>query len=1077
MKKLLFSITLFMLIICGASAQVTTSSIVGHITSSGHAVEGVMVKITHEPSGSITGSYTNSKGWFHIQNLQAGGPYSVEFSLLGYQSQIHNNITLPLGETYTLNIKLQKANMELDEVSISATGKPSFENAGGTIHVTTQELSTLPSINRSIEDVLLLSPLSGAGNTFAGTDGRYNNILVDGASFNNGYGLSSKLTPGGDNAQPFSLDAVEAVQVSIAPFDIRHSHFTGADVNIVTRSGDNSFRGSAYAFLRPKALNGHLVGDELVPNANNSFSQLYGFRLGGPLIKNKLFFFVSGEYERASLPGNEWQPSTDGIANPSRKISRTSIEDLETVHNYLMEHYGYDAGSYLNTDNLFNDNYKFLAKINWNISQNHKVVLRYNMVRSGSDQLVNAQSAPIRAYSDRNSANAIAFSNTNYSLVDLIHSITGEWNAIFSSKVSNKLIANYSYIRSKRNSPSALFPFVDIWQDGDQYMSFGYEPFSYGTDLVNHVAEITDNVNIFLGKHTLTAGASFNYLGYQNNYRQYGLGYYRYNSLEDFLQGYNANVFPLTYPYDEDAAMFRLDFGIGAAYLQDEWRPSERFTLNYGLRLETPLYFNRLQDNAAIDALTFQDGHQMDVGSWPQSQPQLSPRIGFQWRIPKGQYTMQVRGGTGLFTGLLPFVWMNEQPSLSGMLQNMVISTQGNIPLIADYQTLLQQYPDIFPDQAAEQAPSKFCEVDKHFRLPQIWRSNLAFDLHLPKDFVLTVEALYSKDVNAVMQRNINEADPTTTFTGSDQRSSWWLTDSSSQRRLVGNYDAYLITNTRKGYKYSLSVQLSKKFSHGISAMAAYTYNISKNVTDNLGTSSSSRWKNNVAVNSLNDEELGHSAYAVPHLVLGALSWRIEEAKHLAFTISLIYRGSAQGRYSYIYANDMNGDGNASDLLYIPANANDLLFVPTSTMSTEEQQAAFWHTVEADPYLSRHKGQYAQRNGKVGPWISRLDIRILQDLFSNFGTDRRYTLQLSLEVNNLANLLNCRWGCYRIHGLGNASYNTIALLKYAGTDETGAPTYQLNASSLDSFRDNNQWLRDVSVTSTWRCMIGLRLLF
>ncbi|MCQ2284674.1 MAG: TonB-dependent receptor, partial [Bacteroidales bacterium] len=1002
------------------------------------------VKVTHDPSGSITGTFSNEDGWFNVPDLRAGGPYTIEISLFGYHPEVFQDITLPLGEVVTLTVSLQKSDMQLDEVTIS--GKPLNPNPGSTIHVAAREINTLPSINRSIEDFLLLSPYAGSGNTFAGTDGRYNSIMVDGASFNNGYGLSSKLTPGGDNAQPFSLDAVEAVQVSVAPFDIRRSHFTGADVNIVTRSGDNTFKGSAYTFLRPKSLNGHLVGDETVSNANNSSSQLYGFRLGGPIVKNKLFFFVSGEYQ-------------------------------ESPSNFLLENYGYEAGDYLNIGKLCNDNYKLLAKLNWNLGQQHKFVLRYNLVRSGSDQLVNAQSAPIRAYSDRNSANAIAFANTNYSLVDFIHSVTGEWNAIFSAKVSNKLLANYSYIRSKRNSPSALFPFVDIWEDGDQYMSFGYEPFSYGTDLVNHIVEVTDNVNIFLGKHTLTAGASFNYLGYQNNYRQYGLGYYRYNSLDDFLQGRNASVFALTYPYDENATLFRLEFGIGSAYVQDEWRPTERFTLNYGLRLEMPFYLNDLQDNPAIDALAFQDGYQMDVGSWPKSQCQLSPRIGFQWTQPHGAYTMILRGGTGLFTGFLPFVWMNEQPSLSGMMQNMVISAQGNIPFATDYQMLLQQNPDLFPMHAATQAPSKFCEVDKHFKLPQIWRSNLAFDLNMPKGFVLTLEALYSKDVNAVMQRNINEAAPVTVFAGNDNRSSWWLTDSTSQRRLVGNYDAYLITNTRKGYKCALSVELSKKFSKGLSAMVAYTYNISKNVTDNLGTSSSSRWKTNVTANSLTDETLGHSAYAVPHLVLGALSWRIEEAKHLAFTLSLIYRGSAQGRYSFVYANDMNGDGNASDLLYIPSNENDLHFVPTGTMSADEQRLAFWNTVESDPYLSKHKGGYAERNGKVGPWINRIDIRLLQDLFSNFGTNRRYTLQLSLEVSNLANLLNSRWGCYRIHGLGNASYNTLALLRYAGMDENGVPTYQLNASDISTFHDHNQWLRDVSVTSTWRCMIGLRLLF
>lgn len=1076
MKKIFFLWLTILLIVSVSYAQVTTSSIVGHIKCAEQSLEGAMIRVVHDPSGSVTGTISNAEGWYHVQNLRSGGPYTVEITLVGYQSLIFKSVQLPLGEAYPLNVEMQKADNALGEVTVSAQS-PVLLNSGGTVHVAERELRTMPAINRSIEDVLLLSPMAGQNNAFAGTDGRYNSILVDGASFNNGYGLSSKLTPGGDNAQPFSLDAIEAVQVSVAPYDIRRSHFTGADVNIVTRSGDNTFKGSVYSFLRPKSMNGHLVGDEVVSGANDCNAQLYGFRLGGPIVKNKLFFFVSGEYERSTLPGNEWQPSTDGISNVSRKISRTTIEDLQMVHDYLLENYGYEAGDYLNTNSLHNDNYKLLAKLNWNLNKRHKFVLRYNMVQSGSDQLVNAKSSPIRAYSDRNSANAIAFSNTNYSFVDLVHSLTAEWNAIFNSKVSNKLLANYSYIQSKRNSPSQLFPFVDIWKEGDQYISFGYEPFSYGTDLVNHIVEVTDNVNIFLGKHTLTAGASFNYLGYQNNYRQYGLGYYRYNSLEDFLSGNNAAVFALTYPYDPEQTMFCLDFAIASAYVQDEWHPTERFTLTYGLRLETPFCLNQLQDNPAISAIEFRDGYRMDVGSWPKTQCQLSPRVGFQWRIPQGGYEMQLRGGTGLFTGFVPFVWMNEQPSLSGMLQNTVITSQGNIPFASDYQTLLQQYPDIFPSQAAVKAPSKFCEVDKNFKMPQIWRSSLAFDVRMPADFVWTFEALYSKDVNAVVQRNINEADPVTTFAGSDNRDSWWLNDSTCQRRLVGNYDAYLITNTHKGYRYAFSTQLNKKFSHGISGTVAYTYNVSKNVSDNFGTSSSSRWKNNLGVNSLNDDVLGYSSYAVPHLVMGSLNWRIEESKHLAFSISLIYRGSAQGRYSYVYSNDMNGDGNATDLIYIPENKNDIIFVPTATMSAEQQSEAFWNAITADRYLNRHKGQYAERNGKVGPWVNRLDVRILQDIFSHFGTQRRYTLQLSLEVSNLANLLNSRWGCYQIHGCGNSSYNTIALLKYAGQTEAGEPMYQLNAQSVEAFNESNRWVNNVSTTSTWRCMLGLRLLF
>ncbi|MDD4848891.1 MAG: cell envelope biogenesis protein OmpA, partial [Bacteroidales bacterium] len=861
--------------------------------------------------------------------------------------------------------------------------------------------------------------------------------------------------------------------------DIRQSHFTGANINMVTRSGDNRFQGSVYSFIRPKSLTGNLVDDNVVANANNRHSQLYGARFGGPIIKNKLFFFVSGEYEVNTLPGNEWMPSADGVSDVAHKISRTSVSDLTTMKDFLWQQYQYDAGSFQNDQSLKSDNYKILARIDWNIHKKHKFSIRYNEVHSESDQLVNMLSSPIGNLPDtRYGASSIAFSNTNYRFADVIRSITAELNSNFGTKISNKLLVNYSHIRSQRKSNSDLFPFVDIWKDNKPYMSFGYEPFSYGTDLTNNIFEVTDNVSYYVGKHTLLAGVSFNYMSYLNNYRMFGLGYYRFDDPDDFYQGNDPSVFALTYGFQEEQPMFRLDFGMGSLYLQDEWRFNDRFMLTYGIRLELPFYFNQLKDNPSIDSLKFADEYQMNIGAWPQTKLSVSPRVGFNWKMPTEKINMTMRGGSGIFSGLLPFVWFNEQPSLSGVIQNTVIKTDGQIPFVSDYHSLLSAYPTIFPSQAEGVVPSTFVEVDKNFKMPMVWRNNLAFEWKLPADFVLTVEGLFSKDLQAVVQQNVNEKQPQQSFSGSDQRDSWWNDEGIADNKINQNVKyAMIVTNAPQGYQYSITTQLEKKLSYNISGAVSYTYSVAKNLGDNYGTSAKSRFLNNVSVNSLNQPSLSYSGYSVPHHIVGSVTYRIEDVKNLAFSVSLVYKGSAQGRYSFIYSNDMNGDGNVSDLIYIPQNASDISFADADEMSADEQQKAFWNFVVSNKYLNQHRGDYAERNGFIGPWVHRFDIRFLQDIFSDFGTQRRYTLQLSLDVLNVGNLLNSRWGCYQIHGFGNESNSNISLLKFKGTNSNNEPIYQLNADNINDFQENAQWFKNISTTSTWGCLLGLRLLF
>ena len=544
---------------------------------------------------------------------------------------------LKLGESYVQNASLSESTTTLQEVVVSTASRNSIlssERSGTQTNVGSRELASLPTISRSITDFSKYTPQS-QGNSFGGRDGRFNTITIDGAAFNNNFGLSSNPLPGG-NAQPIALDAIEEVSVSIAPYDVRMSQFTGASINAVTRSGDNTLKGSIYTYLRPKSFTGNTVDGIDVVGANTRSSQNYGFRLGGPIIKNKLFFFVSGEYEKEVVPGVDWNPSSDGVANPDLKISRTLESDMVLVKNFLMTNYNYDPGKYRDFDPFQNKNTKILARIDWNINKNNKFTIRYNDVVGTSDQATNANSGPPNNLrnSGRISNQSLAFSNSFYGFKNTVRSLTGELNSNFGSKFSNKFLASYTFIQDTRTSNSDLFPFVDIWKGGDQYMSFGYELFSFNNDVTNKTLSITDNLTINLNKHTVTTGISFDRLFFFNSYIREGTSYYRYGSVDDFINGADPTGFGVTYGYNgNDAPGAELTFGLAAAYIQDEWQVSPKLKTTFGVRLELPIYLDEMMDNPAIAALTFAEGRKMDVSTWPKSQLLFSPRLGFNYDV------------------------------------------------------------------------------------------------------------------------------------------------------------------------------------------------------------------------------------------------------------------------------------------------------------------------------------------------------------------------------------------------------------------------------------------------------------
>ncbi len=1091
--KHLSAMLLFLLISLLTYGQgATTSGLSGRVVDEkGNPLPGATIVAVHDPSGTLYGALSGADGRYSITNMRVGGPYTVKVSFVGYSTKSYTDIRLKLGETYVQNAELAEATATLQEVIVTAGLRNSIlssERSGPQTNVSTRELNSMPTISRSLNDFTKFSP-QAQGNSFGGRDGRFNTITVDGAAFNNNFGLSSNPLPGGE-AQPISLDAIEEVSVNVAPYDIRQSQFTGASINAVTRSGDNTFKASVYTYQRPKSFTGNTVGGLDVPGANTRSQQTYGGRIGGPIIKDKLFFFLSGEYEKVSVPGVDWKPSTDGVSVQDLMISRTTEADMIAVRDYLMTTYNYDPGKYKDFDPFKNQNHKILARIDWNISNNHKFTLRYNDVVGTSDQQTNSNSGPPNNLrnSSRIGNQSMAFSNSFYGFKNTVRSVTGELNSTFGSIFSNKLLASYTYIQDTRTSPSTPFPFVDIWEGGDQYMSFGYELFSYNNNVVNKTLSFTDNLTINLDQHTLTAGIAFDRLFFLNSYIREGTSYYRYNSVNDFLTNADPIGFGVTYGYNgNDAPGSQVTFGIGALYAQDEWKVAQNLKLTYGLRLEKTFYFDKMQDNPAISALAFAwnaknpTGQKIDVGSWPKSALLFSPRFGFNWDV-RGDRSLQIRGGSGLFTGLLPFVWFTNQPQGSGLIQvpeigwgQQAASTLPNLVGLGfhpDFKQFIANNPALFP-QSPGNLPngSSLAQVSKDFKLPQVWRSNVGFDIELPWNMIFTGEIMYSKDINAIKQVNINEALPAGYMTGPDQRPYW------TTNKIVSSVsNAMQLENTREGYQYSFTAQLTKNFSNGLSGMFAYTYTMAKDITSNPGSSAYSAFSSNTAVGSLNNPELSYSNFATPHKLIGDISYRIEYAKMFATTISLVYQGYQTGHWSYTYSNDLNNDGISSDLMYIPKAGDELQFATYSGMTPEEQQLAFWNYVNTNDYLSKRKGEYAERFGQLQPWLHRFDAKLLQDIFSNFGTSRKYTLQFSVDFLNIGNLLNDKWGTYFTNPL--ASYDNVRPLTVVtkGT-ATQAPVFRLNASSLDNFAEKTTLSRSNTTGSTWGCLLGIRLIF
>ena len=1092
--KCLIAVFAAMLMSVAAFAQVTTSALGGRVVDgNGEPVIGAAVVATHEPSGTVYGVITNTDGRYAINGMRAGGPYKVEFSCLGYQTITYTEIDLQLAETFALNAQIAEDSELLGEAMVVAasTSKFSAQKMGSATNISSKQIESIPTISRSLTDVTRLSPYGGNGMSFAGADGRTANFTVDGANFNNNFGLSSNL-PGGGN--PISIDAIEEMQVVISPYDVRQTNFIGGGVNAITKSGTNTFKGSAYVYHRNENMRGNMAaGQEVAGARDKDRNTTYGFTLGGPIIKNKLFFFVNAEYSTIPTVVNRWRGSENGEANPDAYISRVPNSVLKEVSEFVKEEYGYDTGSWTEYP-ATESNMKLLARLDWNINDNHKLALRYNYTLNQGWNSTNGSSMDggSRSGFSRFSQYGMAYANSLYSMDNLVSTVSLDLNSRLSENLSNQFLATFSKLDDMRGTNSEDFPFIDIRNDDGSavlpYISLGYELFTWNNGVHNTNISIKDDLTYYYGSHKLTGGINYEYQMADNSYMRNGTGYYRYKSLEDFMSGEAPEVVCLTYGYDGEAnPAARVRFHKAGIYAQDEWNMNDSFKLTAGIRFDGLFFDNQdiMRNNAIYELEYIVDGEKrhIDTGKWPSAALTVSPRVGFSWDV-LGDNSLKLRGGTGLFSGRLPLVFFTNMPTNSGMVQYQAKlngdGKNGGVKTdmsqfaggVLKREELLAKLLDMgYPNKISPKdgtVPAEISAVDPKFKMPQVWKTSLAVDYTIPTSFPFTVsaEGIFNKTVNGVVLRDwsVMSTEGFARFNGADNRP---IYENYQQKDAKGNNlpSAYVLENTHKGYGYSGTLTVNMRPIEAISLMAAYTHTVSKEVTGMPGSNASSVLNYIGTVYGPNNPGLHNSEYVTPDRLVASATINDKSNNHF----SLIYEAWRGGsNYSYMTANDMNGDGYNYDLIYIPTDeqvANgDFRFV------SEDDAARFMDYVHADKYLSKNQGKYAETYSVYSPWVHRLDFSYKHDFKVKAGNSMN-TLQLCVDVKNVLNMFNSNWGVSKYM---NPALGEGRILKYEGYDQDGYATF----STPSAVNPNTQvWNKSIGIGQCWYASVGIKYMF
>lgn len=1059
-SKCFVALLIGMLFATTAMGQATTASFAGHVNNDkGEALQDAMITAMYVPTGIVYHTFSNRDGSYRINGVVAGGPYTIKAEMMGHQTYSVSNVHAPLGGTLVLDFNLKTAAVTLEPVSVVAEGvgnNMNIQNSGVSTMIDSRTISNLPTTSRSMNDIMKLTPqASVTGGGFAAGGGNYrgSTVTVDGASFNNAFGIGSNLPAGGS---PISIDAIDQISINLTPFDVRQSGFQGGAINVVTKHGSNEWHASVYDYFTSEALRGVVVGEDTLNN-NQFLNNIMGLTLSGPIIKDKLFFFVNGEYTLDNVPGSTRRArvsETDEYGG-STTFNRPTEARMDEISEFLQNTYGYNPGPYQNYS-LSTPDYKLLARLDWNISANHNFNLRFSHTHTYGSNQPSSSMSPIggtnttvniggtdytfnRNSQGRQSDYSLYFKSARYYQEQNFTSLAAELNSrIFKGKGTNTLRATWSYQNEPRSFDGNLFPTVDILEpyidnNGQTqyafYTTFGIDPFTYMNTRRVNTYNFTDEITYTTGIHNLIAGVQFETNRVVNGFMQGGAGWYIFDSWETFKNGGSPLSMMITHANLDDptATVYpTFDYNQASLYAQDEMEFSKYFKLTAGLRLEMPIVKfpnnNLNKDFEAVAAANPESSFAgLSTADLPSTTVNISPRIGFNWDVAKDR-SIVVRGGTGLFTGRVPNVWLVSAAGNANVLQYQYIANlQTGQQVFPFYDNRNDIINSIYSGNEFHQqnlaAPTSTTILDKNLRMPTSWKTSLAIDARLPFGIKGILEGIYSYNYNEIVATTLGykfgdgvqlpgEPETRNTYVSEDIRNS-----------VNGKMSGYLLKNAKDihGQYFSVTAQLNKSFVWGLDLMAAYTHSFSISATDGVGD----QVYNIAQISNLNGDncpDLGYSYFVTPNRLIANASYTIYEGSSTATKLGLFYEGYNigyvgsynQARYSYLMTTDQNTGINTAQLIYIPTQ-EELAGMP---FSSEENRAMYENFIANDAYLSAHRGEYSKRNGAVSPWLNRINFRVEQEFYFNVN-GRKTTFQIGADINNLANLFNSNWGCYQ----------------------------------------------------------------